>query len=57
LKILEPIEQAEKEANDVSVHELSSGRGGFHKGDAVEANYAMEGTYYSAIVARGGIRR
>jgi elongation factor 2 kinase len=48
---LELIEQAEKEANDVKLHESRLERGrGFHKGDAVEADYAMEGTYYSAIV-------
>jgi elongation factor 2 kinase len=48
---LKLIEETEKEANDVKVHESSLGRGsGFHKGDQVEANYAMEGTYYSGIV-------
>jgi elongation factor 2 kinase len=49
---LELMEQAEKEANDVKEHESRLGRrsSGFHKGDQVEANYAMEGTYYSAIV-------
>jgi elongation factor 2 kinase len=48
---LELMEQAEKEANDVKDHESRLGRGtGLHKGDGVEANYAMEGTYYSAII-------
>jgi elongation factor 2 kinase len=48
---LELIEEAEKEAKDVKVHESHLGRvSGLHKGDRVEANYGMEGTYYSGIV-------
>lgn len=48
---LELLEETEKEANDVKAHGSRLERGSrLHKGDKVEANYGMEGTYYSGVV-------
>ena len=44
-------EQAEREAEDIARHKERQARGGgFHVGDNVEANYAMEGTHYPGVL-------
>jgi elongation factor 2 kinase len=48
---LELLVVTEKEAEDVKIHNSRLERGaGMYVGDKVEANYAMEGTLYSAVV-------
>jgi len=43
--------EAEQEAEDIARHREREARGGgFHVGDKVEANYALEGTYYPGVL-------
>ena len=42
--------EAEREAEAIANHKAREARGGVHVGDKVEANYALEGTYYPGII-------
>lgn len=42
--------EAEKESEEIARHKAREARGGVHVGDKVEANYALEGSYYLGIV-------
>lgn len=44
------MEKAEKEDQELKAHSSRMNRGGMHIGDRVEANYALEGTYYPGSV-------